>query len=170
MTKGKTVLRAEPGKQEVLVTREFDAPRELVFKAFTDPKLYIQWLLGPKEQGLVMKLDKFEPTAGGAWRFIYTDKEGTEKFAFHGSYHDVVAPERIVDTFEIEGLPGSQVSLETRVFEEPQPGRTKLTMQFVFQSVAGREGWLQSGAEAGLVDDFERLEELLREAKAKAVP
>jgi len=164
MTKGETVLRAEPGTQEVLITREFNAPRELVFKAFTDPKLYVQWLLGPKEQGLVMRLDRFVPKAGGEWRFIYTDSEGNEKFGFHGSYHEVLSPERIIDTFEIEGLPESQVSLETRVFEEPQPGRTRLTMQFVFQTVAGREGWLQSGAEEGLIDDFERLDELLKRA------
>jgi uncharacterized protein YndB with AHSA1/START domain len=99
-----TVIRAEPGKQEIFITHEFDAPRELVFKAFTDPTLYVQWLLGPKSHGLKMRLDRFDPRTGGTWRYIQTDKDGNE-YAFHGSYHEVRAPERIIDTFEFEGLP-----------------------------------------------------------------
>jgi len=68
-----TILTAEPGKQEIFITREFDAPRELVFKAYTDAKLYVQWL-GPRE--LTMKLETFEPTSGGHWRYIHTDQQG----------------------------------------------------------------------------------------------
>jgi uncharacterized protein YndB with AHSA1/START domain len=167
MARNATTVRAEPGKQEIIITREFDAPRELVFKAFTDPKLYVQWLLGPKRHGLRMRLDRFEPRTGGTWRFIHTDPKGNE-FAFHGSYHEVLAPERIIDTFEFEGLPErGHVSLETARFEELLGRRTKLTIQSVFQSVADRDAMLQSGMEEGISDSFDRLaEHLIRSHQA----
>ena len=93
--KNTTTIIAEPGKQEMIITREFDAPRELVFKAFTDPELYVQWL-GPRR--LTMRLDTFEPRSGGRWRYLHKDQSGNE-FGFHGVYHEVLAPERIIDTF-----------------------------------------------------------------------
>src|SRR5438067_5078853 len=71
----KTTITAEPGKQEMLITREFDAPRELVFQAFTDPELYVQWL-GPRR--LTMTLETFEPRSGGRWRYIHKDQSGNE--------------------------------------------------------------------------------------------
>jgi len=109
----KTTVRAEPGKQELFITREFDAPRELVFKAHTDPKLYVQWVLGPRRLGITMTLDKFEPRSGGMWQYVSRDKFGNE-YAFHGVNHEVLAPERIIDTSEFEGLPEKgHVSLET---------------------------------------------------------
>jgi uncharacterized protein YndB with AHSA1/START domain len=161
----KTIISAKPGKQEIVITREFDAPRELVFKAFTDPKLYVQWLLGPKKLGLKMTLDKFEPRTGGVWRYIHKDQDGNE-FAFHGSYHEVLAPERLIDTFEFEGLPEKgHVSLETAKFEELPGERTKLTIQSVFQSVADRDGMIQSNMEEGINDSFDRLAELLAKAQ-----
>lgn len=162
MAKNKTKITAEPGKQEIIITREFDAPRELVFKAFTDPKLYIQWL-GPRE--LVMTLEKFEPRNGGMWRYIHKDKDGNE-YAFHGVNHEVTAPERIIGTFEFEGLPEKgHVILETARFESLPGDRTKLTSQSVFQSVADRDGMLQSGMEWGVNDSYNRLDELLAKMK-----
>src|SRR5216110_1772783 len=101
MVRNKTSVMAEQGKQEAFITREFDAPRELVFKAYTDPKLYVQWL-GPK--GYEMELEKFEPKAGGSWRYIHKDTKGNE-YGFHGVNHTVVAPELLISTFEFEGLP-----------------------------------------------------------------
>ncbi len=154
----KIAITAEPGKQEIIITREFDAPQELVFKAFTYPKLYIQWL-GPRR--LTMTLETFEPRNGGSWRYIHKDQEGNE-FAFHGVYHEVTPPERIIDTFEFEGLPEKgHVVLETARFEELPDNRTKLTSQSVFQSVADRDGMLQSGMEEGVNDSYDRLDELL---------
>jgi uncharacterized protein YndB with AHSA1/START domain len=159
MTVNKTKVVAEPGKQEVIITREFDAPRELVFRAFTDPKLYVQWL-GPRS--LTMRLEKFEPTSGGGWRYVHKDKDGNE-FGFHGVIHEVLAPERIIDTFEFEGLPEKgHVSLQTAKFEELPGGRTRVTAQAVFQSVADRDGMVQSGMEQGVVESHERLDELLK--------
>jgi uncharacterized protein YndB with AHSA1/START domain len=136
----------------------FDAPRELVFKAYTDPELYVQWL-GPRR--LKMTLEKFEPTNGGSWRYIHRDENGNE-YAFHGVNHEVTRPERIISTFEFEGLlePG-HVSLETATFEELPGGKTWVTTKAVFQSVADRDGMLQSGMEKGVNDSHDRLDELL---------
>jgi uncharacterized protein YndB with AHSA1/START domain len=162
-SKNRTNITAEPGKQEIIITRVFDAPRELVFKAFTDPKLYVQWL-GPRN--LTMTLDKFEPRNGGMWRYVHKDQNGNE-FAFHGVNHEVLSPERIIGTFEFEGLPEKgHVSLETARFEELPGGRTLITNQTVFQSVADRDGMLQSGMEGGVNDSFDRLDELLKKISA----
>jgi len=96
-------------------------------------------------------------------RFLNRDAQGNE-FAFHGVYHEVLAPERIIDTFEFEGLPETgHVTLETMKLEELPGGRTKLTVQSVFQSVADRDGTLQSGMEAGVKDTYDRLAELLKQ-------
>ncbi len=162
MTKNKTKVTAEPGKQEVVITREFDAPRELVFKAYTDPDLYVQWL-GPRE--LKMTLEKFEPKNGGMWRYIHEDNKGN-KFAFHGVNHEVLAPERIIGTFEFEGLPEKgHVALETCKLEELTDSRTKVTTQSVFQSVADRDWMVQADMERGVIDSHERLDELLARLK-----
>lgn len=162
MANNKTEIIAEPGKQELFVIREFDAPRELVFKSFTDPDLYVQWM-GPR--GLTTTLKKFEPVSGGSWRFIHKDQEGNE-FAFHGVNHEILAPERIIFTFEFEGLPEKgHVLLETARFEELPGNRTKLTDQSVFQSVEDRDGMMQSGMEEGINDSYERLDELLEKLR-----
>ena len=160
MTKNnKTKITAEPGKQELFITREFAAPREVVFKAFTDPKLLIQWL-GPRS--LTMTLETFEPKNGGSWRFIHKDRDGNA-YAFHGVHHELAAPKKIIRTFEFEGLPEKgHVSLETARFEEMPGGRTKLMAQSVFQSVADRDGMMQSGMEEGVNDSYDRLDELLK--------
>ncbi len=160
----KTKITAEPGKQEFFITRELDAPRELVFKAFTDPNLYVQWL-GPR--GYTMILLKFEPKTGGTWRYISKDKAGNE-FGFHGVNHEVLAPERIIDTFEFEGLPEKgHVALQTAKFMELPIGRSKVVIQAVFQSVADRDGMIQSGAEKGIIESYERLDELLEKIKIR---
>ena len=157
-TKNQTKIKAEPGKQELFITREFEAPRELVFKAFTDPKLLIQWL-GPCE--LTLRIDKMEPGAGGSWRFVHVDKNGSE-FGFHGVCHEEKIPERLIRTFEFEGLPESgHVVLETAKFEALPRGRTKLTIQSVFQSVEDRDGMVQSGMERGVTESHESLDALL---------
>ncbi len=161
----KTKIIAEPGKQEIFIVRELDAPRELVFKAFIDPALYSQWL-GPRR--LTTKFEKLEAKNGGSYRFINEDEKGN-KFAFHGVYHEVLAPERIIGTFEFEGLPEKgHVSLEITKFEELPGGRTKLTSQDVFMSVADRDGMIQSGMEEGVNDSYDRLEELLATMKSKS--
>src|SRR5437868_4860003 len=133
-TTAKTDYVIEPGKQELTITHVFDAPRELVFKAFTDPKLVSQWF-GPREY--TTTVDKMEARPGGLWRFVQRNENGDE-FAFHGVHHDLVAPERIIATFEFEGVPG-HVLLQTVNFE-PLGQKTRLVEQLVFQSVADRDG------------------------------
>ena len=165
MTKNKPAkITAIRGKQEIIIEREFDAPRELVFKAFTDPELYVQWL-GPR--GYTMTLERFEPRNGGSWRYVQKDANGNE-FAFHGVNHEVASPQRIIGTFEFEGLPEKgHVALETARFEELPGNRTKLVSQSVFQSVADRDGMLQSGMEEGVNDSYDRLDELLEKMQSR---
>lgn len=155
-------IHAEPGKQEIVITREFDAPRELVFKVITDPALVPQWW-GPRR--LSTEVDRMDVRPGGQWRFINRDAEGNA-YAFHGVYHEILAPERIIDTFEYEGLPETgHVTLETMRLEELPGGRTRLITQSVFQSVADRDGMLQSGMEEGVHDMYDRLEELAQKSR-----
>ncbi|HUD19331.1 MAG TPA: SRPBCC family protein [Patescibacteria group bacterium] len=154
----KTIVTAEPSKQEIIIAREFDAPRDLVFKVMNDPKELPNWW-GPR--GLTTVVEKMDMHAGGTWRFIQKDKEGHE-FAFHGVYHDVTVPSRVIDTFEFEGLPETgHVILETMKLEELPGNRTKLITHSVFQSVADRDGMVASGMERGVKEGYERLDELL---------
>jgi uncharacterized protein YndB with AHSA1/START domain len=146
---------ADPGTHEIAITRSFDAPRELVFKAFTDADAVRQWWGLNSTETIV---DQLEARPGGRWRFVQRDRDGNE-FGFHGVYHDLQAPERIVYTFEFEGMPG-HVLLETLVFED-QDGRTQMTDTSVFQSVADRDGMLQSGMESGAAESMDRLDEYL---------
>ncbi|HZD42279.1 MAG TPA: SRPBCC domain-containing protein [Terriglobales bacterium] len=145
----------DPGKQELLITRTFDAPRERVFRALTDPDLIPQWW-GPKRYSTAV--DKMDLKPGGEWRFVQRDAEGNE-FAFHGIYHEVEAPARLVYTSEFEGMPG-HVSLETGMLEE-QDGKTRFTGKSVYQAVEDRDGMLESGMEEGAAETWERLAELV---------
>src|SRR3989442_15880562 len=129
MARNKTKVTAEPGKQELFIVREFDASRVLVFKAFTDPKLYVQWL-GPRKYK--MNLEKFEPRSGGMWRYTHTDEKGNS-FGFHGVNHEDLPPERLIDTFEFEGLPQKgQGKFETTKIEEIPGGKTRHAKNPVF--------------------------------------
>jgi len=155
--KNQTVITAEPGKQELFITREFDAPRELVYKAYTDPRLFVQWL-GPR--GYEITIDTFEPDSGGRYRYIHTDKDGN-KFGFHGVFHEI-SEELMIQTFEFEGLPErGHVTLDTMRLEKLPGDRTRITIQSVYQSVSDRDGMIQSGMERGLNEGHERLDELL---------
>lgn len=162
--KAKTVITAKPGKQEILISREFDAPRELVFRAYTGRDLIPQWW-GPGY--LTTAIEELNLRPGGAWRFVQRDAEGNE-FGFHGVFHEVTVPERIIDTFEFEGLPeAGHVILETVRFEALPGNKTKLNVQSVFQSVEDRDGMLNSGMEEGLNESYQRLDKLLARIKGK---
>jgi uncharacterized protein YndB with AHSA1/START domain len=159
-SKNQTKVVAESGKQELFIIREFEAPRELVFKAFTDPDLLTRWL-GPCD--MTLKIDVMASGEGDYWRFIHVDQKGNE-FGFHGVTHEVAAPERIIRTFEFEGLPErGHVVLETAIFEALPGERTRLTVQSVFRSVADRDGMVQSGMENGVVESHQKLDEVLAE-------
>jgi uncharacterized protein YndB with AHSA1/START domain len=156
----KTDFTAEPGKQELVVMRVFDAPRNLVWQAYTDPLLIPQWL-GPLMYTNVV--DRMDVRPGGSWRFVHRDADGVE-YAFHGVYHRVDEPGYLVYTLEFEGLPG-HVLLDTVTFEDQGDGKTLLTDQSVFQSVSDRDGMLKGGMEKASIESMDRLAELLKAKK-----
>jgi uncharacterized protein YndB with AHSA1/START domain len=152
---GTTRITAEPGLPFIDVEREFDAPRDLVFRAWTDPELLIQWL-GPKR--LTMSIDAYEVRDGGRWRYVHREDDGTA-YGFHGVFHGTPSPDGMVQTFEFDGAPGS-ISLESITFEE-RDGRTLARTHSVYQSVADRDAMVASGMEAGMNDGFAKLDALL---------
>jgi uncharacterized protein YndB with AHSA1/START domain len=144
-----------PSDREIVLTRVFDAPRALVFEAHTTCEHIRRWW------GRGNPLDcEIDLRPGGRWRFVEHAPDGTDH-GFRGEYREIVAPERIVQTFEYEGWPG-KVSVETLVLEE-HDGKTTLTVTSVFDSVEDRDGMLQSGMEAGASESMDALAELLAE-------
>lgn len=112
-----------------------------------------------------MKIEKFEPRSGGAYRYIHIDEKRNE-FGFHGVNYEVLFPERLIGTFEFEGLPEKgRVELDTAKFEELPGKRTKLTVHAVYQTVLDRDGIIASGMEKGVSEGYERLDELLEKMK-----
>jgi len=150
-----TVIAA-PGRQDIVITRTFDAPRDVVFRAMTEPEHVARWW-GLDETETVV--DRADVRPGGSWRFVERSADGAE-YAFHGVYHDVVAPERVVQTFEFEGMPG-HVAMDTNTLEE-RDGRTLYRAISVFQTVEDRDGMVQSGMEEGLAQSLDSLERLAR--------
>jgi uncharacterized protein YndB with AHSA1/START domain len=152
----KTIVTAEPGKQELFITREFDAPRELLFKAHTDPDQYVQWV-GPTD--LEMSIQKLDARDGGTFEFTHT--RGGHSYRFFGSYHEVTENERIIGTFEFDGLPErGHVIMGKTTFEELPNNRSRLVHQSVFFSVADRDGMVQSGMQRGVTEGYEKLDKL----------
>ncbi len=149
-------VTAEANSHAMELTRRFDISRDRIFKAFIDPDAIPQWW-GPRNTEAIV--DELEARSGGRWRFVFRESDGNED-GFHGVFHDIVDGERIVQTFEYEGMPG-HVCLETATFEDVDGG-TLLRGVSVFQSVEDRDGMIASGMESGASDSYERLEELLR--------
>lgn len=152
---GKTIITAEPGQSQIVITREFDAPRELLFRAHTDPDLLVQWL-GPRQYA--MRVETFEARDGGRWRYVSFDNEGNE-FGFRGVFHGTPSVDGIIQTFEFDGAPG-HVSLESLTFEE-RDGKTILRGVSSYLSVADRDAMIESGMEYGVNEGYERLDELI---------
>jgi uncharacterized protein YndB with AHSA1/START domain len=145
-----------PSPREITLTREFQAPRELVFEAFSKAEHLAHWW-GQKDSTLAVCEMDFRP--GGAWRLVEHAADGNE-YAFRGEVREIVPPERIVQTFEFEGMPG-HISVETLVLED-LGGRTRMTVTSVFDSVEDRDGMLQSGMETGAGESYDRLEAYLQ--------
>jgi uncharacterized protein YndB with AHSA1/START domain len=144
-----------PGDREIRAERIFEAPRERVFAAHTDPELIPRWW-GP--HGTTTVVDELDPTAGGRWRFVIRNSDGSEQ-GFRGVFREVVAPELIVWTFEWEGLPG-HVSVDTATLED-LGGRTKLVSTTVFHTPEERDGMISGEMERGMNESHARLDELL---------
>src|SRR6478752_6876721 len=158
-SKNQTQIIAEPGKQDVYIIREFDAERELVFQAHADPDLLVQWL-GPDNRQ--MKIDIYDSRSGGSYRYTIHNESGKEIAAFNGVIHEVTAPERIIQTFEFEGLPErGHVTLDTTTFVELPGNRTKVTTHSVCRSQSDRDAMMASGMESGVNEGYEKLDEIL---------
>ncbi|NIJ12107.1 uncharacterized protein YndB with AHSA1/START domain [Saccharomonospora amisosensis] len=154
-SKYQTQILADPDLPTIRIVREFDAPRERVFRAFTESNLVAQWT-GPRSG--TTRIDRWDCRTGGNYRYA-TVLDGSE-YCFYGSFHEVRAPERIVQTFTYEDMPDG-VSLETATLEDLGGGRTRVTMLSVLDSMQARDGLLASGMEVGVVEGFEKLDELV---------
>ncbi|MEU6238999.1 SRPBCC family protein [Kitasatospora sp. NPDC047058] len=151
-----TRIDADPALPTIRIVREFDAPPERVFRAWTDPGLVAQWL-GPED--LTMKIDVWEARTGGCYR--YSAVSGGETIAsFYGSFHEVRPDSRLVQTFTYEGAPDG-VFLETAVFEPLGAGRTRVTGLSVTDTIAARDALIASGMERGVVEGYAKLDALL---------
>jgi len=162
----KTTLKVDPGKQELFIYREFDAPRDLVFKTFTDPKLLEQWM---NPCNMALHIDQYESVDGGTYHFTQIDPAGG-KHLFRGVMHEVNAPERFIRTFEYLNLPErGHVVLDILSLESMPGNRTRLVIQSVFRSVADRDGMVQAGMENGVTESHQLLDELLAKLTARNI-
>jgi uncharacterized protein YndB with AHSA1/START domain len=145
------------GDREIVVTRVFDAPRQLVFEAYTKPKLIKRWLLGP--YGWSMPVCEIDLRVGGKYRYVWKNNSDGHEMGMSGVYRKVVAPERIVATevFDEAWYPGEAV--DTIVFVERE-GKTTLTQTILYNSRETRDAVLKSPMETGMAASFDRLEKL----------
>jgi uncharacterized protein YndB with AHSA1/START domain len=158
-TATKTLSVTPTSDREILMTREFDAPRDIVWKAFTDPQMLAQWW----GRGNKLDIERMEVERGGHWRYVEHHEGGSD--GFEGRYGEVAAPERIVQTFEWDGMP-AHVALNTTTFEELSNGSTRLVTTSLFHTAEDRDGMLQSGMEQGLSESYAALDRLLAAQKA----
>jgi uncharacterized protein YndB with AHSA1/START domain len=154
-----TEVIVEPGRQEIVVTRVFDAPRDAVFAAYTDPDLVPRWWGSGR---FTTEVDRMEVRPGGMWRFVARKADGTE-YGFRGVYHDVVAPEKITSTYEFElGGPGC-LQLQVDTLTEVD-GKTELVVVSLFQSVEDRDGWIPAaGIETTVQESMDLLDKIIQE-------
>ena len=143
-----------PRDREIRIERVFDAPRERVWQAHTDPALVAQWW----GRGNKLVIERMEVERGGHWRFVEHGPEGIH--GFEGRYREVTPPERIVQTFEWDGMPG-HVIVETATFEDLGDGRTRVVTTSLFHTSEERDGMLAAGMEQGLGESYAALDRLL---------
>lgn len=143
-----------PGEREIRIERIFDAPRERVWRAMTEPGLVAQWW----GRGNRLDIERMEVERGGHWRFVEHAPSGAQ--GFEGRYREVTPPERIVQTFEWDGMPG-HVAVETMTLEDLGDGRTRLVTTSLFHTAEERDGLLHSGMEAGVNESYAALDALL---------
>lgn len=143
-----------PRDREIHIERIFNAPRERVWQAMTDPELVAEWW----GRGNKLVIEKLEVKKGGHWRFVEHSAEGVD--GFEGRFREVTPPERIVQSFEWDGMPG-YVIINTTTLEDLGDGRTKLVTTSQFYTNEERDGFLQSGMEGGLNQSYDALDRLL---------
>jgi uncharacterized protein YndB with AHSA1/START domain len=146
------------GDRGVRIERIFNAPRDRVWQAMTDPKLLAQWW----GRGNKLVIERFELERGGHWRFV--EHAHGEVHGFEGRFSEVTPPERVVQTFEWDGMPG-HVALQTATLEDLGDGRTRLVTTSLFMTAQDRDGMLQSGMEGGLNESYAALDTVLAKLK-----
>ena len=151
---GTTVVTAEPGTPFIDITREFDAPVELLYRAHTEPELLKQWLGAMYD----MTIEEYDVRDGGRWRYTHHAPDGSA-YVFHGVFHGEPSTEGMLQTFEFEGAPG-HVSLDALRFE-PNGDRTTIRVHSVHQTVESRDAMVSSGMERGMNAAYERLDALV---------
>ena len=134
-----------------------------MFEAHTDPDLVARWT-GPR--GTEVRMREFDARTGGSWSYVVVAGDGRGEWAFHGSFHEVTAPSRLVQTFEFDGEPGHP-TMEVLTFVDLPDGRSRIDGQSLFLSVEDRDAML-GGMDGGMDENFDRLEELLADAKTPA--
>ncbi|MCP3802954.1 SRPBCC family protein [Allokutzneria sp. A3M-2-11 16] len=155
-TTNETTIEADPDLPTIRITREFDAPVEKVFRAYTERDLFIKWI-GP--DSIDSKIHTWDMRTGGNYRYT-SSRDGEEIAAFYGSFHEVRANERLVQTFTYEGFPDG-VCLETMTFEDLGNGRSRVVGLSVIDSMEARDGMIASGMETGVVEGYNKLDALL---------
>jgi uncharacterized protein YndB with AHSA1/START domain len=143
-----------PSEREIRIERVFNASRERVWKALTDPALVAQWW----GRGNHLDIERMELRRGGHWRFVENGPDGSH--GFEGRYREVTPPERIVQTFEWDGMPG-HVAVESMTLEDIGDGRTRIVTVSLFHTREERDGMLQSGMEQGLEQSYTALDQVL---------
>lgn len=151
-----TRIEADPDLPTVRIVRQFDAPVERVYRAWTDPALVAQWM-GPRS--VDMDISTWEMRTGGEYRYT-ARREGEDIAHFYGSFHQVRENERIVQTFGFDEMPDA-VSLETATFADLGDGRTEVDVLSVVFSMEDRDAMLASGMDVGVREGYEKLDELL---------
>jgi uncharacterized protein YndB with AHSA1/START domain len=159
---GSKLTVTTPSDREIVMTRVFEAPRDLVFEAHSSAEHMKQWW-GPRKYETISAEVDFRP--GGRWRIVHRGPDGDE-YGFHGEFREIVRPERITWTFEFEGAPG-HVAVETVTFEE-HDGKTTITTTSVADTVEERDAVLESGMTEGAAETFDRLDEYLEILKGRA--
>jgi len=154
MTSSGTAVVTLPTDTQILITRDFDAPRHLVYKAWTTPELIKRWWSGDRGQVTSVEVDL---RVGGGWRYVMTANGGFE-VAFHGEYREIVPDELIVSTEVFEGMPDA-AALTTNTFIDVN-GRTRLTMLVEHSTQAHRDAHINSGMEGGMQEAMDHLEEV----------
>ena len=154
MTSSGTAVVTLPADEQILITREFDAPKHLVYRAWTTPELVRRWWTARRGEMTIAEIDL---RVGGTWRYVMVANEGFE-VAFHGEYREIVPNERVVSTEVYEGMPDGQ-ALDTVTFTEVD-GRTTVTILVEHTSKEHRDAHIDSGMEAGMQDAMDLLEQV----------
>jgi uncharacterized protein YndB with AHSA1/START domain len=154
LNQGAGSILTTPSDREIHIERVFDAPRDLVWRAFTEPELIAQWW----GRGNKLVVERMEVERGGDWRFVEHGADGVN--GFEGRFREVTPPKRLVWTFEWDGMPG-YVAIDTTELVDLEDGRTKVVTTSLFHTSEERDGMLSSGMQKGLDQSYAALDRLL---------